>query len=87
VLIQIHDIFLPQDYQVEWVLEEGRSWNEQYLVQALLIHSSGFEVVFGSNYAYQRFPEAVGEALALPGGRAFGGGSLWIRRTGSMPPG
>ena len=55
-------------------------------MQALLIHSSGFEVVFGSNHAYQRLPEAVSEALALPGGRAFGGGSLWIRRTSSVPP-
>jgi predicted O-methyltransferase YrrM len=81
VVIHIHDIFLPNEYKEEWVLEEGRSWNEQYLVQALLIHSSGFEVVFGSNYAYQRFPTAVRQALALPGGQAFGGGSLWIRRT------
>jgi hypothetical protein len=83
VFIHIHDIFLPNEYKEEWVLEEGRSWNEQYLVQALLIHSSGFEVVFGSNYAFLRFPEKVRDALALPGGQAFGGGSLWIRRTGN----
>jgi hypothetical protein len=80
VVIHIHDIFLPNEYKEEWVLEEGRSWNEQYLVQALLIHSSGFEVLFGCSYAYQRFRDAVREALRLPQGQEFGGGSLWIRR-------
>ena len=80
VVIRIHDIFLPNEYKEEWVLEEGRSWNEQYLVQALLIHSSGFEVLFGCSYAYQQFPDAVREALMLPEGEGFGGGSLWIRR-------
>jgi hypothetical protein len=80
VVIHIHDVFLPNEYKEEWVLEEGRSWNEQYLVQALLIHSSGFEVLFGCSYAYQLFRDAVREALMCPEGEEFGGGSLWIRR-------
>jgi hypothetical protein len=28
VRIHVHDIFLPQDYLKDWVLGEGRSWNE-----------------------------------------------------------
>ena len=29
VLIHIHDIFLPAEYPKTWILNEGRSWNEQ----------------------------------------------------------
>jgi hypothetical protein len=80
VRIHIHDIFLPHEYPQEWVLQDNRSWNEQYLVRALLMYSVGFRVVFGCSYAYYRFPEDVARALALPSGRGFAGGSLWIER-------
>lgn len=77
VLIHIHDIFLPNDYPKEWVMERGYNWNEQYLMQALLMFSNGFEVMFGCAHAMARYPELVGEAL---GGPPYGGGSLWIRK-------
>ncbi len=80
VRIHIHDIHLPHEYPVEWVIDENRSWNEQYLVRALLMYTTGFRVVFGCRYAFHRFPELVRGALAHPKGRAFGGGSLWIER-------
>lgn len=82
VRIHIHDMFFPHDYPKHWVLTENRSWNEEYLVRALLMYSSAFNVKFGCNYALWRYPELVSAALALPGGRVFGGGSLWIERTG-----
>lgn len=78
VRIHFHDVFLPHEYPAKWVLEENRSWNEQYLVRALLMYSERFRVVFSSSYAVHRFPTLV--AQALPEGRAFGGGSLWIER-------
>jgi Methyltransferase domain len=82
VIIHIHDIFFPHEYPKEWVLTENRSWNEQYLVRALLMYSGTFKVKFGCSYAYWRFPELVMKALSLPSGHAFGGGSLWIERIG-----
>ncbi|MDA8018190.1 MAG: class I SAM-dependent methyltransferase [Thermoanaerobaculia bacterium] len=78
VKIHVHDIFLPHDYPASWVLEENRSWNEQYMVRALLMYSRAFRVVFGCSYAAHRFPDLVAEALA--DGRVLGGGSLWIER-------
>ena len=80
VLIHIHDISLPLDYPREWVIDENRSWNEQYLLRALLMYSSAFEVIFSCNYAYQRFPDLVRSALGDPDGEGFGGGSIWIVR-------
>jgi len=37
-------------------------------------------VLFGSAYAYHAFPDLVRDALALPGGAAFAGGSLWLEK-------
>jgi len=80
VIIHIHDIFLPNEYPYEWVMSHNRSWNEQYLLRALLMYSSAFRVIFGCSYAFHRFPDQVREALAHEKGHAFGGGSFWIER-------
>lgn len=78
VLIHIHDIFLPGDYPQRWVLDVEISWNEQYVLQALLTQNRGYRIVFGSAYAVQHFaPEVdalVGRHIPL------GGSSLWIER-------
>ena len=78
--IHIHDIYLPLEYPREWVLDENRSWNEQYLVRALMMHSGGFRVSFGCNYAFWKYPEEVTKALNLSSGAGFCGGSFWITR-------
>lgn len=80
VLIHVHDIYLPYEYPRHWVIDENRSWNEQYVLRALLMYSTTFKVLFGSNYAFRKFPAAVADVLNLPAGRAFGGGSLWLRK-------
>jgi predicted O-methyltransferase YrrM len=80
VVIHIHDIFLPHEYLKDWVLREGRSWNEQYVLRALLMYSTAFKVLFGCSYAFDRFPDLVQHALARPDGAAFAGGSLWLSR-------
>ncbi len=80
VRIHIHDIFLPMEYVREWVIDENRSWNEQYLLRALLMYSTAFKVLFGCNYAFLKFPELVQQAINHPKGYAFGGGSFWIER-------
>lgn len=77
VFIHIHDIFFPYDYPKQWVIEENRSWNEQYVLQAMLMHSYSFQVVFGSAYAHYVFPKKV---MDVANGELLGGGSFWIRK-------
>jgi hypothetical protein len=77
VIIHIHDIFFPEDYPKNWVIDEGRGWNEQYVVRALLMYSSTFEVMFGSYNAYLKYPALIKE---LFNGVLYGGGSLWIKK-------
>lgn len=78
VIVHIHDIFLPCEYLKSWVLEENRSWNEQYLVQVMLQHSTRYRVLLANYFAFLRFPQLVVEALATGKGHGYGGGSLWI---------
>lgn len=74
VYIHIHDIFLPWDYPYDWVVRERRNWNEQYLLQALLIDSRRFQIHFANHFAQRMLPEAV-EACW---GNRHGGGSIWL---------
>jgi len=77
VNVHIHDIFLPHDYPFRWVVEENRSWNEQYLVQAYLMFNQRTKVLFGSAYANTVL---VDETLkALDGKVQLSGGSLWFQ--------
>jgi hypothetical protein len=81
VRVHVHDVFLPREYPEHWVLKENRSWNEQYLLRALLMHSNWFEVLFGCTLAVERYRPLVARALGLAPEEVFGGSSFWIRRT------
>jgi len=80
VRIHFHDIFLPHEYPESWILQ-GRSWNEQYLVRALLqFGANHFRVLFSSAYAATCLSHAVTGAL---GSALQTGGSLWIEKLSS----
>lgn len=79
VLIHIHDIFLPDEYPKRWVIEEGRHWNEQYLVRAFLEFNTTFEVIWAAHFMAKHHGSEVQNVFArFP--RLGGGGSLWLRR-------
>ena len=79
VYIHIHDIFLPDDYPKKWAIEEGRSWNEQYLVRAFLQFNFQFEIVWSSYLMATRYPEQTARVFSrFPSLGA--GGSLWVRK-------
>lgn len=87
VLVQIHDVFLPDDYPASW---DWRGYNEQLGVLPLLL-GGRFEVLFSSRYASTRMASeaeaGVAGRLPLgPGGdtQAFES-SLWLKTLGSTP--
>lgn len=49
VIIHIHDIFSPRHYRAEWLKDEFRFWNEQYLLEAFLYYNDSFEVMYVIN--------------------------------------
>ena len=44
VWVHFHDIFWPGDYPAPWILHEGLTWNEQYCLQAFLMHNDAWRV-------------------------------------------
>jgi hypothetical protein len=80
VIIHFHDIFLPDEYPKHWVLGEQRSWNEQYLVRALLMNSDSYHIQFGCSYARGVMSEVLDKALNTDPGKSYGGSSLWLRK-------
>ncbi|MCH7562954.1 MAG: class I SAM-dependent methyltransferase [Gemmatimonadetes bacterium] len=79
VLVHVHDVFLPYDYPLEWALDEKRAWNEQYLVQAMLMFGDEFEILWAGHYLQRRDPEFVEH---FPHSKGRLAGSLWLRKRG-----
>jgi hypothetical protein len=50
VIIHIHDIFSPRHYPAEWLQQEFRFWNEQYLLEAFLYYNESFEIMYTLNH-------------------------------------
>jgi len=77
VLVHVHDVFLPGEYPKEWVLEKGRFWNEQYLLQAFLAFNDAWEVLLANHYLGSEHRDAL--ITAFPTAPWWGGGSFWMR--------
>jgi predicted O-methyltransferase YrrM len=81
VLVHIHDIFTPRDYPAEWVVNDRKLWNEQYLLEAFLCFNSDFEVLAAVNWlAHHHRDRLVDACPALMRHPSMEPGSFWIRR-------
>lgn len=80
VLVHFHDIYTPLEYPRNWVLDEHRFWNEQYLIEAFLSFNERFEVLYAGSYLHVHHLQKLVEfsPLYLPAARWST--SLWIRR-------
>ena len=58
VIVHIHDIFWPFEYPKAW-LDEGRIWNEAYLLRGMLAHSSRYRILFFNSEMKVRRPEML----------------------------
>jgi hypothetical protein len=61
VIVHIHDIFSPRDYSKEWVIDEVRFWNEQYLLEAFLSCNPNWRIVAALNYLQHNHYEQLSE--------------------------
>jgi len=52
VYVHIHDIFSPRDYPDFFIHNLVRMWSEQYLLEALLAHSTRYRIVAALNYLH-----------------------------------
>jgi predicted O-methyltransferase YrrM len=80
VLVHFHDIFFPVEYPRNWVLDEHRFWNEQYLLEAFLSFNERFEILYAGSYLHVFQPEKLIAFTRLYRPSARWTASLWIRR-------
>ncbi|MEQ8660624.1 MAG: class I SAM-dependent methyltransferase, partial [Gammaproteobacteria bacterium] len=64
VLVHFHDVPWPFEYPRHW-LEQGRAWNEAYLLRAFLQYNDAFEIVYFNAYMEQCQRAAYAAALPL----------------------
>jgi hypothetical protein len=76
VVVHVHDIFFPFEYPLAWV-EEGRAWNEAYVLRAMLVGET-FDILFWNDWVARAHPDRF--LAALPGTWGSPGGSIWLRR-------
>ena len=57
------DIFFPQEYHRDWVMEQRIFWNEAYLLQAFLAFNSVFEVLWSSSFLRHFHPQLLHQSF------------------------
>jgi predicted O-methyltransferase YrrM len=84
VLVHVHDIFTPRDYPDEWVIDEVRLWNEQYLLEAFLSCNNSYEILGALNFLAHNYSGELAERCPIFGAQKglCEPGSLWLRKTG-----
>ena len=83
VYVHVHDIFYPFEYPKLW-LEEGRAWNEIYLLHAFLSFNDQFQIAYFNHFMETLHRDAVQTHLPLclekPSSAVTVPGSIWLRR-------
>ena len=76
VFIHFHDIFYPFEYPRPWV-NEGRNWNEIYLLRAFLINNQVYKIRLFSSYLHT-FHKTTFKNMPLCYKNS--GGNLWLEK-------
>lgn len=77
VLIHIHDVAGNLDYPREW-FEEGRAWNEQYLLRAFLMNNAAYRIELFTGWLFNTRHGWLREHMPLCA--RGGGGQMWLRK-------
>lgn len=81
VLIHVHDIFIPRDYLNQWVIDENKFWNEQYLLEAFLSFNKEFQVIGSVNYLkHNYYEELSSKCPILARDQEREPGSFWMKK-------
>jgi hypothetical protein len=84
VWVHVHDVFFPEDYPANWVIERRIAFNEQYVLEAFLSFNAAFSVRLANHWMWLEHRDAVKvlcpePILALEAIRT-GAASFWMRK-------
>lgn len=77
VLIHIHDVAGNLEYPRDW-FEEGRAWNEQYLLRAFLMNNRDYRMELFSAWLWNMRHALIRERMPMCA--RGGGGQMWLRK-------
>jgi predicted O-methyltransferase YrrM len=77
VLIHIHDVAGNLEYPQDW-FEEGRAWNEQYLLRAFLMNNRDYRIELFTAWLWNMRHELIRERMPMCA--RGGGGQMWLRK-------
>ena len=77
VIIHIHDVAGNLEYPREW-FDEGRSWNELYLLRAFLMYNRSWRIELFTGWIFNTHNAFLRERMPLCAGG--GGGQIWLRK-------
>jgi Methyltransferase domain len=80
VLAHVHDVFTPHDYPEEWVINDRRLWNEQYLLEAFLCFNKSFRIIGALNYLWHNYRHLMTHACPVLSQKGGEPGSFWFTR-------
>lgn len=80
VLIHIHDVAGNLEYPRDW-LEEGRAWNEQYLLRAFLMNNRDYRIELFTGWLFNLRHDFLRERMPMCA--RGGGGQMWLRKLAS----
>jgi predicted O-methyltransferase YrrM len=76
VIVHVHDIYWPDDYHDQWIYGDGLSWNEQYVLQAFLMHNAAYRVRLANHMLFRTREADVRKIYPTwPDG-----GSVWLEK-------
>jgi hypothetical protein len=84
VILHFHDVLWPFEYPSSW-LNEGRAWNEAYLLRAFLQYNSAFQILYFNSMMEVHFSDFLSREMPLVMKKPSsvvtpGNTSLWIRK-------
>jgi hypothetical protein len=80
-LVHVHDIFTPYDYPRQWLLEQKRFWNEQYIFESFMAFNADFQIECPIFYlARTGILKQIAEHCHAPALDAASGAAIWLKR-------
>lgn len=85
VLIHFHDIFLPYDYNSNYLQDHLYFWNENYVVGAFLMFNPSFRVVWPAQLMHRDYPSVMKSTFSWYDAESDNPTSFWIQRVNPQP--
>ena len=80
-LVHIHDIFTPYDYPREWLVDQKRFWNEQYIFESFLAFNAAFQIECPLFYLFREGAlKQVAGQVNVPVLTSASGCAMWLKK-------